>query len=98
MRRNYIKHRAPDDETKWERTYDLIIRLPKTRALDFIRFLSGGLPPAFASDRLRLFLREAAFPRTPQTKPGLEERRLTDIEWMPRALQKEIKEDIAQGV
>ena len=90
--RNYIK-RCAGDESEWERAYDLIIRLPKPRALDLLRLLSGGIPPAFASPRLRLFVREAAFPRTRQTKASRDGRRLIDIEWMRRVLQNELNED-----
>jgi hypothetical protein len=38
--RNYIRQRARDDESAWDRAYDLIVQLPKPRALDFVRFLS----------------------------------------------------------
>ena len=41
--RNYIKRRA-GDESEWERAYDLIIRLPKPRALDLLRLLSEATP------------------------------------------------------
>src|SRR5450759_1892493 len=57
---NYIHRRAHDDENAWGRAYDLIIHLPKPRALDLIRRLSRGRPPAFASAQLRSFIREAA--------------------------------------
>ena len=60
---NYIHRRAHDDENSWERAYDLIIHLPKPRALDLIRRLSRGYPPAYASAQLRSFIREAACPR-----------------------------------
>ena len=40
--RNYIRQRARDDESAWDRAYDLIVQLPKPRALDFVRFLSRG--------------------------------------------------------
>ena len=91
--RNYIRHRAYDDESAWERAYNLIIRLPKPRALDFVRFLSRGDPPAFASARLRSFMRDAACPRMPPTRSGRKGQRLIDIEWMRRVLQKEVNED-----
>jgi hypothetical protein len=67
--RNYIKH-SESDESKWERAYDLIIRLPKPRALDVLRLLSGGIPQAFGSPRLRLFIREAAFPTHGKLMPA----------------------------
>ena len=31
--RNYVRNRARDDESAWEQAYDLIIGLPKSRAL-----------------------------------------------------------------
>lgn len=91
---NYIHHRAHDDESAWARAYDLIIRLSKPRALDFIRLLSRGNPPAFASAKLRSFIREAACPRMPPARSGGEGQRLLHIEWMRRVLQKEVNEDV----
>ena len=63
---NYIHRRAHDDENSWERAYDLIIHLPKPRALDLIRRLSRGYLPAYASAQLRSFIREAACPECRQ--------------------------------
>jgi hypothetical protein len=91
--RNYIRHRARDDDRAWERAYDLVVRLPKTRALDFIRLLSRGDPPVLASARLRPFVRDAACPRKPPSRPYRERQRCADIEWMRRVLQKEINDD-----
>ncbi len=65
--RNYIHRRARDEESAWARAYDLMICLPKPRALDFIRCLARGQPPAFASAQLRSFIREAACPRMPSS-------------------------------
>jgi hypothetical protein len=90
---NYIRRRAGDDDGVWEGAYDLIIRLPKHRALDLLRLLSRGDPPSFPSARLRSFSREAACSCMPRTRPRREEQRLIDIEWMRRVLQKEINED-----
>jgi transposase len=92
--RNYIHRRAHDDESAWARAYNLIIHLSKPRALDFIRRLSRGHPPAFASAQLRSFIREAACPRMPPARSGREAQRLLHIEWMRRVLQKESNEDI----
>ncbi len=91
--RNYIRHFAREDETAWERAYDLIIRLPKSRALDFVRLLSRGDPPSFASAPMKSFVREAKCPRMPTTRPGREGQRLIDIEWMRQLLQKKVNED-----
>src|ERR1035437_3938055 len=85
--------RAHDDESAWARAYDLIIHLPKPRALDLIRHLSRGHPPAYASAQLRSFIREAACPRMPPARSGREGQRLLHIEWMRRVLQKESNED-----
>src|ERR1700676_2148488 len=90
--RNYIQRRAHDDEKAWGRAYDLIIHLPKPRALDVIRRLSRGRSPAFASAQLRSFVREPACPRTPSARSGRKGRRLLHIEWMRRVLQKESTE------
>ena len=92
--RNYIRRRAHDDVSAWARAYDLIIHLPKPRALDFIRHLSRGHPPAFASAQLRSFIREAACPRMPLARSHREAQRLLHIEWMRRVLQKESNEDV----
>jgi transposase len=92
--RNYIRHRARDDESAWEQAYDLVVRLPKARALDFIRLLLRGDPPILTSARLRPFVREATCPRKPQTRPNRERQRRADIEWMRRVLQKEVTDDV----
>ena len=91
--RNYIHSRAHDDENAWGRAYDLIIHLPKPRALDLIRRLSRGRPPAFASAQLRSFIRETSCPRMPPARSGRKGQRLLHIEWMRRVLQKEANED-----
>jgi transposase len=91
--RNYIHRRAHDDESAWARVYDLIIHLPKPRALDLIRRLLRGHPPAFASAQLRSFIREAACPRMPLARSGREGQRLLHVEWMRRVLQKDLNED-----
>jgi transposase len=90
---NYIHRRAHDDENAWARAYDLIIHLPKPRALDLIRCLSRGRPPAFASAQLRSFIREAACPQMAPARSGRGSQRPLHIEWMRRVLQKESNED-----
>jgi hypothetical protein len=45
--RNYARQRVRSDDGLWERAYDLIIRLPKPRALELVRLLSAGKPPFF---------------------------------------------------
>ncbi len=91
--RNYIRHPARDDESAWEQAYDLVVRLPKARALDFIQLLSRGDPPVLRSARFRPFVREAACPRKTPTRLNRERRRGADIEWMRRVLQKEVTDD-----
>jgi hypothetical protein len=68
--RNYIRQRARDDESAWDRAYDLIVQLPKPRALDFVRFLSRGNSPAFASARIQSFVREVAHSSMPPIVNG----------------------------
>ena len=94
--RNYFRHQARDDERAWEQAYELVVRLPKVRALDFIRVLSQGTPPVFASSRIQSFVREATCPRKSPIRPDPERQRLADIEWMRRVLQKEINDDELQ--
>jgi len=89
--RNYIRRRARDDANAWEQAYDLVVQLPKNRALDFIRLLSRGNPSIQMSTRVRPFMREAASPRKPPIRSL--QRRLADTEWMRRVLQKEINDD-----
>ena len=84
--RNYIRHRLRNDDEVWEKAYDLIVRLPKARAVDFIRLVSRGNPAILVSARLRPFVREAASPRKPPIRSA--QRRLADTEWMRRVLQK----------
>lgn len=91
--RNYIHRRAHDDELTWDRAYDLIIHLPKPRALDFIRRLSRGRSPAFAAAQFRSFTHQPACPRMPPARSGDKGQRLLHIEWMRRVLQRESSED-----
>ena len=56
--RNYVRHRVRYDDKAWDRAYELIVRLPKARAVDLIRLLSRGnplilLPPAFEPSSAR---------------------------------------------
>jgi hypothetical protein len=91
--RNYIHRHAQDDEKAWGRAYDLIIHLPKPRALDLIRRLSRGRSPAFASAQLRSFIRAPACLLMPPARSGRKGQRLLHIEWMRRVLQNESSED-----
>jgi hypothetical protein len=91
--RNYIRRLTREDETAWDRAYDLITRLPKPRAIDFIRLLSRGNLPVFTSAQIQLFAREAAYSRKPTTHPGREGQRLIDVEWMLQVFQKGVNAD-----
>jgi transposase len=91
--RNYIKNRARDDESAWEQAYNLIIGLPKSRAIDFIRLLSHGDTPIGISARVRPFVREVACPRKSSVRLNRETRSRADIEWMRQVLQKEVGDD-----
>jgi transposase len=91
--RNYIRNRVCDDESAWEQAYDLIIGLPKFRAIDFIRLLSHGDTPVGISARVRPFVREAACPRKSSVRLYREKRSRADIEWMRQILQKEVGDD-----
>jgi hypothetical protein len=89
--RNYVQHRVRVDDNVLNKAYDLIVRLPKARAVDFIRLLSRGNLSFLMSARLRPFECEAASPRKPPTRSFC--RRLADTEWMRQVLQKEINDD-----
>src|SRR5262245_13157506 len=78
--RNYILRRSRDDDSTWEYAYDLITRLPKPHALDFLRLLSRGIP--IVSARLQPFVREAKTIGKPPARPNRERKRFLDIEWM----------------
>ena len=88
---NYVRHRVRNDDKVWERAYELIVRLPKARAVDFIRLLSRGNPSILMPARLRTFEREAASPRKPPIRSV--RRRLADTEWIRWVLQKKINDD-----
>jgi transposase len=89
--RNYVRHRLRNDDKAWEGAYDFIVRLPKARAIDFIRLLSRGNPSIVMRVRRRSLEREAASPRKPPIRYVF--RRLADTEWIRRVLQKKINDD-----
>jgi transposase len=91
--RNYIRRRERDEESPWTLAYDLIVCLPRPRALDFIQCLARGQPPAFASAQLRSFIREAACPQMLSARSSRERQRLLHVEWMRRLLQNELNKD-----
>ncbi len=91
--RRYIRRRARDDASAWERVYEMIIKLPKPRALDLILFLSRGSPLVLRSARLQPFVREAACPSKPSIQPNRKRQRHADREWMRLMLQREINGD-----
>jgi hypothetical protein len=85
--RNYIRRVTQGNETEWERAYDLVIRLPRQRAIEFVRLLSRRNAPALTSAKIRSFVRDAEHRHRPIGQTGREGQRLVDIEWMRRALQ-----------
>ena len=91
--RRYIRRRARDDPSAWERAYELIIHLPKPRALHFIRLLSRGDAPVLTSPGLRPFVREAARPPKRSTRPSRKRQPSADTEWMIQVLQRGIDGD-----
>ena len=90
---NYVRRRVGAELSACERAYDLIINLPRARALDFIRLLSQGKPPVLTAGRLRSFMREAACPRKPPARANRERQRREDTEWMRQVQQKEVSDD-----
>ncbi len=90
--RNYIRHLTREDNSAWERAYDLIIRLSKPSAIEFLRLLSRGNSPEFTSAQIKQFVRKAACPHKPTNKAGRKGQRLADMEWMRRVLQKKVDE------
>jgi len=94
---NYLRRRARVDQSTWGRVYELIVRLPKTRALDLLRLLSRGNAPILAFGRLRPFVHDAQCPRKPSSRPNSELKRSADMEWMRKVLQNKIKDDAHRG-
>jgi transposase len=88
---NYVRRRVSNNDKAWERAYDLIVRLPKARAVDFIGLLSRGGPSILMPARLRTLERETASPREPPIRSL--RRRLADTEWIRWVLQKKINDD-----
>jgi transposase len=91
--RNYIRHLTREDNSAWESARDLMIRLSKPSAIEFLQLLSRGNSPEFTSAQIKQFVRKAACPHKPTNKPGREGQRLVDMEWMRRVLQNEVDED-----
>ena len=91
--RKYMRNFSRDTDNVWEKTYKLIVRLDEDRAIEFIKALSHGDPPVFASPRFRTFHREAPLPRKPPARLARERQRRADIEWMRRVLQKETNDE-----
>jgi transposase len=89
--RKYIRG-ACRDESAWERAYELVLRLPKHRAIDLMRSLSGGNTSVLTSTHFRALTRE--LPSKWQRVKREEQRRAADIEWMRRVLQKQINDDV----
>jgi transposase len=90
--RKYIRRRARDDENTWERAYNVVVRLPKPRAIDFLRLLARGDPPSLMSARFRSFMRESVSPSSLCRRPDRERQRREDMEWMRRVLQRDISD------
>jgi transposase len=91
--RNYIRPSVSYPAKPWEQAYDLIVRLPKARAIDLIRLLSRGKTSIPTSALFRPFLREAVSPRKPPMRPNRQRQHLADMEWMRRLLQKKINDN-----
>jgi transposase len=91
---NYVHRQACDKVNPWEKAHDLLVRLPKARALDLIQILSRGDQSILAAARLRPFVHEATFPRKPPIGRDRDRQHLADVEWMRRVLQKEIDDEV----
>jgi hypothetical protein len=91
--RNYVQTHSREDESAWEQAYNLIIQLPKSRAIDFIRLLSHYDPPIEISARVRSFAREAACPCKSFTRVNRDRRNRVDFEWIRQVFQKELEDD-----
>jgi transposase len=90
--RNYVRCRARSEPNVWEHAYNVIIRLPKVRALEFIQLLSHGERPMLASGRFQSFVREAGSPREPPIRPNRDLQRRADIQWMRQVLQNKVND------
>ena len=93
--RNYVRHRVLNDDKAWERAYDLIVRLPKASAVDFIRLRARDNASILMPVRLRSFERKAASPREPPIRSVW--RRLADIRNIGEAEKLTVRESGSDG-
>jgi transposase len=86
-----VRHRARNDAATWERAYQIVLKLPAPRGIDFLRMLCGGNAPVFASRRLQPFVREVC-PHTPEVRKNRAKVRQADLEWLRQLQQREISD------
>ncbi len=91
--RRYVRRRGRNDVAMWERAYQIVLKLPAPRGIDFLRGLCGGNAPLLASRRLRRFVREAACPGMPEVRKNRAQVRQADLEWLRQLQQREISDD-----
>jgi hypothetical protein len=68
--RNYIRRLTQGNETPWGRAYDLVIRLPRQRAIEFLQVLSRRNTPALTSAKVKSFVRDAGRRHRPFAQPS----------------------------
>jgi DDE superfamily endonuclease len=86
--RNYIRQRMRNDDSIWDKVYDLITRLQKKRAIELIRMMCQDDRSILRSRRLRPYQIEASIRR--QSSLRLVHRRLAHFDWMRRVMQNDV--------
>src|SRR5262249_59644409 len=89
--RRYLRRRAQGDLATWARAYQIVLKLPVPRAIDFLRLLTGGSVPVFTSARLRPFVREAACPPKPRQRKSQDLARQADLDWLRQVEQGKLR-------
>ncbi len=82
----------PSGRCRMERAYSTIIRLPKLRAIEFIKILSRDHSPYLTSSQVKLLAREASCSLELTFYSNRHEQRLIEFEWMRRLLQNDVDE------
>ena len=88
--RNYIGQVTHPDGAAWERIYNTIIRLPKLRAVELIKFLSRDNSPSLTFNQVELLAQNLSCLFEPKCPPNRDEQRLIDVEWMRQLLQNDM--------
>jgi transposase-like protein len=91
---DYARLRAPDTKSILEYTYDLLVSLEKSRAIDLLFLLSRVDPPVVSTQCAERLFRDAGRVVSITPKPDRREQALqVAFEWMRAVLQKDVSPD-----